>query len=293
MDTEETNELAENDLARILRGWKESLAAHTGLLAAVGIGLVVLLGGYLVVQSRAESRRQAAWQQLANAEESQGYAAVAEDFAGSEAAVWARLREGRSHLEEGMRRMFTDRSQGVGLLEQAIAAAKDVSDAPEATYQAREQAMLMNATAVEALSGDDIAPAISAYEKFITEFPNSLQRGFAEQRLADLNNPETQQFYAWFSKQNPEPLAPLEPDDGLGRDIDVPPIPDVPNADAPAENAGDVAAEMKNPGTENPGTENADTENAAADADATTETTAAEETATEETATDNTGGGSE
>ena len=251
-------DLADNDLQRVLVGWKEKLAGYTGILVAAAVVLAIGLGYWLISSSRTRATQEEAWQRLATAEVPEQYAAVAQAYPGSEAAVWARLSEARANQSEGIRLMFTDRADATQRLEAARDTATAIADDPQAPFQAREQAALMRAVAIESLSGSDVQPAIDAYEAYLRQYAGGTQARLAQQRIDALKEPETAAFYAWFNQQNPTPPKPPEPNDGL----DAAPQP--PPADVSADPADTPATDT--PGTDTPGTETSVTDDADASA---------------------------
>ena len=217
-------DLADNDLQRVLVTWKDSLAKYTGLLVAGAILLAVGLGYWLISANSARQTREAAWERLASAEVPEAYAAVADSYPGSEAAVWARLSEARSYLAEGVQSMFTDRPAAIERLESARKVAAQIADDENAPLQAREQAALYRAVALESMSDGDTSKAVQAYERYTKEYSGAARVAFAEQRIEELKRDDTAQFYAWFSEQNPTPAKPPEPNDGLDTETTPPAV---------------------------------------------------------------------
>ena len=235
MDTEVDPKLEQNDLERLLKSGRDKAEGYTGLLIAAVIAVVVLIGGWLVMRTNAASQRQAAWQKLSEAEVAESYAAVVDEFPGSEAAVWARISEAKDLLGDGLKLMYTDRDTGRAKLEQAREAANEVLDSSAADFQAQEQAAMILAGVTETLSDGDMQPAVDAYQSFAETYPNSGMVAFARAKVEELSRPEVSEFYAWFSKQNPKPDAPAAPRDGLGESHFDPPPADMPAAEAEAE----------------------------------------------------------
>lgn len=298
MDSEHRHELAENDLARILKGVGEKYSGLGAPLAAVAIAAIAIFLGFAVVRGQASATKQEAWMQLSAASIPENYAAVAADYPDTEVSAWAKVNEGRMYLQEGIREAFTDKETSVARLDAARKAFNEALENTAAPSEVRERALAGLATYEETVSDGDTSAAVAAYQKLIDEFPEASSRKYAESRIKRLESEDAQTFYAWFSKQNPERKAPPSPLDNFGTG-DVPPPPAIKD-DAAEESEADTAvdgekttestdgekegnpfAEMEKkdagdkPATETPAAENADAEKADAEP-------AAEEKMTEE-----------
>jgi len=71
------------------------------------------------------------------------------------------------------------------------------------------------AKSTEAQSDGDTAKSIEGYAALLNQFPKSIYKAAAEERIESLKSPEAKEFYAWFHKQNPKPADLKKPKDGL------------------------------------------------------------------------------
>jgi hypothetical protein len=138
--------------------------------------------------------------------------------------------------------MYYDRGVETSLTDRAASdadflQAKDLfekllnSDVPK---EIREAALDGMARTLEATSSGDLSEAIKAYETLVAEFPNSMYRDYAEHRIKELKQPDAQEFYAWFRKQNPKPADRPKPEDGAAASgLTTPVLPDL-DLNAPA-----------------------------------------------------------
>ncbi|HAH45382.1 MAG TPA: hypothetical protein DCM07_11120, partial [Planctomycetaceae bacterium] len=77
----------------------------------------------------------------------------------------------------------------------------------------RERALFGLARTEDTMSDGDLKAATELYKKLIQEFPDSIFRKLAEQRVkveegekvAALEQKSTQSFYKWFHAQSPKP----------------------------------------------------------------------------------------
>lgn len=177
---------------------------------------VVILGatGATVWWRSASARAAAGWTELASAAAPADFARVADSFADSPVGAWARLREGESLLESGIRLMFEDRAAALADLTKARDSFEKLLNLPGTPGEIRMKGLYGLARTLETLSDGDTAPAIAAYEKLLREFPGSVYEETARRQIAALKSDELKQFYAWFHAQNPKPPDRKEPQDG-------------------------------------------------------------------------------
>lgn len=204
MKSQHRHELAENDLSKLLGRWMEKFDEHANTIL-VGMVVVALFAAGLIYWTRTnENQLASGWTELAAATSAEDFANVADAFAGSPVAPWARLRAANGFLHEGIRLSLSDRPASNDRLEQARAAFESLI-APGQPPPVREQALLGLAVTTESLSDGDTEPAIAAYQQLLSEFPESRFREFANARIESLKTGSAQEFYAWFRQQNPKP----------------------------------------------------------------------------------------
>lgn len=252
MKSEHRHELAENDLGKLIRRWRERLEPYSnkvllGLLAAT----VVIGGGVLAWRTLGASSRAGATE-LAAARTAAEYEAVAENFEGSLTGLWARLRAGEEYLRDGIRLSLSNRTASNERLEEAQRAFERVLKAENVPPELREKALYGLAVCLESQSSAQTGtqPAVDAYEQLLKQFPETRYRYFAEQRIKVLKSEEAQQFYAWFHAQTPRPEDRPSPQDfpfpfpSEGGD---PFLDRRGPADMPADDAGTPAASANSP----------------------------------------------
>ncbi|RMF40747.1 MAG: hypothetical protein D6753_11030 [Planctomycetota bacterium] len=210
MKSERRHKLEQNVLADRLGIF---LAKIRPAFPMIGATVAILIVGSLIYAIYTTSRTRgasSAWSEfyfkLAD-NDAASFNDVADMFPNSEAGRWARQRAADRNLARGIELLYTNRSEGVELIEQAIAAYEEVeSSARNPRLQAF--AWFGLAKAHEALG--HVEEAKQYYEKVIaSDLPPAILQ-YAGDRLAFLNSPEGQEFYGWFTQLNPQPAAPLD-----------------------------------------------------------------------------------
>lgn len=209
----------------------ESLEGHMKALIFGGVAVIVVIVAIIVVTSAGGGASEAGWSDFAEASSASDFANVASDFPGTEVAIWARLREGEMQLGEGIQLQFTDRAAANSQLKKAAEAFDSVIEKASALPKAQERAMIGRARLLEATSDGDLSKAIEAYDGFSQRFPDSVWAEQVKARVKSLKDGEADEFYAWFSQQNPKPEDRQTPQDGLPSGhpeipVSLPPIPD-------------------------------------------------------------------
>lgn len=213
MKSEHRHELQTNDLGKLM-AQAEPFMEKYGMKIAVAVGVaLVLVIGYFAWSASATSQNAEGWTRLAACASTADYENVAEDFAGTEVAEWALVNAAESHLQSGIRNMFTDRKAGNRELEDAKEQFQQLLDSSSTIPAIRERALFGLARTEESTSDGDLKNATELYKKLIQEFPDSIFRKLAEQRVkpvkgekvAVLENENTQKFYKWFHAQDPKP----------------------------------------------------------------------------------------
>lgn len=157
----------------------------------------------------------AAWSSLSQAGSPEAYAEVASVHAGTQAAQWAKLREANSYLQTGLEGGFTDREKATTDLKKALVVFEELLNG-KPPRDVREATLFGYARTLEMTADGDLTKVIAAYETLIAEFPKSVYLKDANDRVRQLKSGDSQQFYAWYSKQNPKPAPPAEPKDSIG-----------------------------------------------------------------------------
>ena len=209
----------------------ESLEGHIKALIYGGAAVIVVVVGIIVATSAGGGASEAGWSKFAEAASASDFANVASDFPGTEVAIWARLREAEMQLGEGIQLQFTDRAAANSQLKKAGEAFDSVIEKASALPKAQERAMIGRARLLEATSDGDLSKAIEAYKGFSQRFQDSVWTDHVAARIKSLEAGEADEFYAWFSQQNPKPEDRQTPRDGLPAGhpeipVSLPPIPD-------------------------------------------------------------------
>ena len=213
MKSQHRHELQTNELGLLVErftNWYEENSSRL-LVGVLIVAAAIAVGVYVTRSSYA--RRAEAWAAFAACRSSEEYANVADDFEGTAVGAWARLNAGEGQLQQGIQLMFRDRAAGVAELKEAETRLKGLVDDSGTPKEVRERALIALARLRETASDGDLQPAIALYKQFLTEFPKSVLRATAEQRVDALEAGRSQEFYAWFHKQNPKPADLEKPSD--------------------------------------------------------------------------------
>lgn len=249
MKSEERHELAENDLGKMIERWRLSYAdlieVHGNRILLWAAALVLLLVALIFYYRTAGLASREGWAALSEASSPEDLATVAEAYRGSAVGQWAQLRMGEAYLKNGVQLLFTDREAAPADLQEARTAFEDLVDRPQVSSRIKERAMFGLARTLESLAEDDLEPVKSAYERLLKEFPNTPYKTLVENRLTRLKQPDTQEFYAWFSQQKPKLEDRETPSDfnfpgleGLVPEGDSPGMPTIPGDDSPFDAPG-------------------------------------------------------
>lgn len=185
--------------------------------AATIVACVAMIGGAIWYSySRTSSARsESAWAQYSQARTAEDFGNIADVFSNTEVGTWARLGEGERLVDSGISLMFTDREAALGELKKADEAFRKVLSTKSGPDVARERAAWGLAKSTEAQCDGDTTKAIEGYTALLNQFPKSIYKAAAEERIESLKSPEAKEFYAWFHKQNPKPADLKKPKDGL------------------------------------------------------------------------------
>ena len=185
--------------------------------AATIVACVAMIGGAIWYSYNRTStgRNERAWARYSQARTTQDFGDIADDFANTDVGAWARLGEGERLAESGIGLMFTDRKAGLGELKNADEAFNKVLAMKSAASAARERAAWGLAKSTEAQCDGDTTKANDAYQALLKQFPKSLYKAAAEERIESLKSESAKEFYVWFHKQNPKPPEASKPKDGL------------------------------------------------------------------------------
>lgn len=217
MKSEERHRLNTNQLGVIVQNMGDALEKHATAIVGVFCVLLVVGAGATWWWRQSSASSTAAWTLLESAENVGDYGNVAEKYKNTPAGNWALLRSGELNLKSGIEAMFTDRELALTDLKRSREAFDQLLASASAGPLIRERAAWGMARCLEATSDGDTTKAMEAYQRLITEFPDTIYKPYAEERITALKTGGAKEFYAWFSKQNPKP-ADIRPKDGTAKD---------------------------------------------------------------------------
>ena len=102
MDSEHRHELQENDLRESLSNWRELWSKYGTPITVAVLVVVVAFAGYRLYGTYTSSKREAAWQELAQTSSPEGLAQVAEQHSIKAVRMLALLRAADLHLEQAI-----------------------------------------------------------------------------------------------------------------------------------------------------------------------------------------------
>ncbi len=271
--------LQKTELGRMVQSTGSVLEKNATVIVAVICTVLVVAAGGIWWTRQSTETSSAAWALLESAESVDDFGSISEKFANEIPGQWAKLRESEAHQKSGTDVMFTDRELALADFKRAREGFEKLAAAAGVDPIIRERAVWGLARCLEATSDADTAKASDAYQRLIADFPETIYKPFAEERIASLKTGGTKEFYAWFAKQNPKP-ADIRPKDGAAKnplDLFLPPAaageiegktkdadakpgdeagtvkPDAPKTEEPkAEKKADEPAAEKKPGSDDP-----------------------------------------
>lgn len=258
MKSERRHELQQNYLADYLGQWINRLEPYA---KSIGIGIaalvIALIGFGFYRSSQLGARSDATLELLQNASDSdpEALGLVGQRYAGTTAGALAKLYQGDALLASGIAGLFEDREEAEGRLADAIKLYEEIQGVGNDPL-IRSRANLGLARAHESLGRVD--QALAAYNRLVEINESEAIVKLAQQRIAQLKTPMTEEFLVWFAKQDFRPPTPAMPPGMPGADS----LPDMPNFDLPdlsslipstplpTESADETAAEMTAPSAE-------------------------------------------
>lgn len=263
MKLEENLPVPNSELGRLTVRSTDFFAEHGTKLAWGAAALALGLIAFLVWSSSRLSESSQAWTDSMFAENVEQWSLAADRHPGSHAAHLARLSEAEQLLISGTGDMLQKPDLARRDWKQSQEAFERLLNVPGIRPEVRERALLGLATVLECLSDGNTSPAIERFQQFVKEFPKSIDRPYAEGRIAALESGRGKDFYAWFSKREPTPVSLPRPKDGKpaqdgdsGFDpfLNLPSGP-TPKDAAPKETTPAAATDSATPATETPAVE--------------------------------------
>jgi hypothetical protein len=222
MKSEHRHELQTNDLGKFAEKMAVFIDVHGNRLM-IGVCLACLpLAGFIYWWRSENNAQAAAWRDFSaaiNVGKAEDFHAIWQDHPGSPPAYWARVHEGEQWLTQGVQSMFRNVETGMEELKKSRDSFQAIVDNPrKAPSELRDRALIGLGRALESMSDGSEGEAVKAYESLVKEFPKSIYKEDAEERIAVLNRGSGQEFYAWFIKY-PRPKLPVKgPRDRIGGD---------------------------------------------------------------------------
>lgn len=198
---QESNLLADKIEAQFIK-FKKILPA---VLGAIAVALVAMLG-YGIYTSIQEKNAAKGWTALYFADtETSDLNAIASDFDGTNAGLWAKQTAGDAYMAKAMEKVYLDRDLADQYFKQALDEYKEVSEKSSDPFL-KERSLYGVAQASEGLG--DREQALMYYRK-VALTPGTNPEFLAEvnKRVTWLESKAGEDFYSWF-KQN-RPSAPM------------------------------------------------------------------------------------
>jgi hypothetical protein len=225
MQSHETADVHDNDLARATMSLVERVRPHLRTIAAV-VGIAFAgLAAWTVISAQRAGEQSQAWDSVLGAlasRDASRLGEVAARYPGSAAAAWSQVLLADNTLAEGTRLLFIDKTRG----RERLRAAADLYSgvlAQRGVALAAERATFGLARARESLG--ELDAARKGYEALVAEYPQSPFRGLAEERAAALARPATAGWYDWFSSHDATPAPPAAPAESPAADGAAAPAP--------------------------------------------------------------------
>jgi hypothetical protein len=163
---------------------------------------------------------------------------VGERYADTTAGSLAKLLQADALLATGITGLFNDREEALNQLGDAAKRYAEVAGSSKDTL-IRSRASFGLARAHESLG--DVEKAISAYNTVVSIGESDAIAKVAQQRVDMLKSPLSQEFFAWFEKQDFKPADPSLPP-ALPSGVS---LPDLPDLDLPDVSPLKVPSELK------------------------------------------------
>ncbi len=246
MKSERRHELQQNYLADLLGTQLRKIENYTKLIAVVVVGVVVAAVVWGLYRSaEVGTRSDATLELLQNAglSDPEALGQVGDRYPNTPAGALAKLYQADVLLANGIAAQFDDREEAQTQLADAL---KRYSEAAAASNDilVRSRANFGIARTHESLGQVD--KAIEAYKNVVSIGESEAMIKAAQQRIEALQNPETQEFLAWFERQDFRPADPSQPpampSGGSLPDIPDLDLPDVSPLNFPAELRGEASA---------------------------------------------------
>ena len=232
MKSEHRHELKTNELERIASDWGHAseryVQDHTNQLIVVAVVIVAIIIGAIYWRMSSGSADRQGWRALSDAQSTADYGTVADKYAATKVAPWARLREGEAELSSGIRLLFNDREAGRSDLKKAEESFEKLINDKQTPEEVRERALFGSGALPRIAAGercrrrDDQRSGDRNLQTLARSISGiRLQGRSSKPRIAALRTGTAQDFSAWFETQNPKPA-----DRAMPKDLSIPPLPE-------------------------------------------------------------------
>lgn len=227
MKSQHRHELQTNELGKVadkVAHGMEGFFETYGNRLLIGFCVASVVAAIVIYKFRKDHAADAvAWRDLANARNAEDFAGVAESHPGTAASRWARVHEGETRLSDGVQLLFTNLESATKELKLAREALQTLVDQKGASPEIRERALFSLARCLEAASDGSEGEAVKTYQALLREFPATIYKKDAEDRIEALNSGSGQEFYAWFAQYERPKVSEKRPKDrkSLGDDEEM------------------------------------------------------------------------
>ena len=218
MKTERRHELQTNVLADTLGRWIVAVKPYTTVIVgAIAVAIIAVVAWGLLTQ-RAAAKQEQAWDEFNVAREvylrtkSRGgtdmemvkaigeIEAVIEDNKDTPVGYWAELMLGNHYLGKGVGELFSNRERARKTFAKAVTHYTQATESDEQELKQRAYFGLGQAREGEG----ELDDAIKAYDAVVSTWPEGPLSESAKQYSERLKKPATEEFYAWYEKQDPQ-----------------------------------------------------------------------------------------
>ena len=224
----------------------EAVRPHLRAIALAAIGAVLVAGAWNVVSAQRTAARRQSWDaylEALNGSRVDALADVGTRFPGAPAAAWARLALAENALGEGTELSFVDKDGARIRLEAAANQYTELlNERPQGLLA--ERATLGLAKSRESLG--QLEEARAGYEAVAKDHPFSPVAEIAAEHARLLGQPQSREWYGWFTEWKPPAQTPPGGVPGGPRADARPPqgsdpgVPVVPPASTPVDSAAPV-----------------------------------------------------
>jgi hypothetical protein len=205
MKSEERHQLLTNDLGVVTTKTVGFFERHLETVIATVCAVVIFGAAIFWWNQSAQSDSAAGWTLLDAAKNLQDFGNVADRFKGKAPGQWATLKIAEKTSQNALPLMFTNRELAKAELKSAREGFESLIKDHSAPSIVRERSLWGLALCLEALCDGDTSKPIEAYEHLITNFPDTIFKSVAEERVVALKKADAKEFYEWFSKEDPKP----------------------------------------------------------------------------------------